>query len=97
MKITKTVRPICLSGDRRPTESNGHRCFVSGFGKTSETSGVSKKLQYAELPIVDSMKCLAMFNADNDASSVLCAGSTGVKGADTCRVNQLKNIICHIL
>ncbi|KAG8450159.1 hypothetical protein GDO86_002694, partial [Hymenochirus boettgeri] len=84
--FNNTVAPVCLPNPGMPWTS-GQKCWISGWGTTSESGSLSSPLRAATVPLVDSKICsqdYANFGSSAITSSMICAGiSTG--GVDTCQ------------
>ncbi|OCT93737.1 hypothetical protein XELAEV_18011405mg [Xenopus laevis] len=78
------TQPVCLPNSGMIWET-GTTCWISGWGKTSETGSTSMYLKYAEVPVLDANECNYNYiHNGRITSSMLCAGYlSGFR--DTCQ------------
>ena len=79
------VSPIQLpkASDRFKNYVNSES-VVSGFGRTSERSQISKTLNFVNMRVVDNKDCLKLFGAKIVNENVICAKGWIAKNQNAC-------------
>lgn len=90
-----TIQPACLPSFDQ-TFADGTSCWITGFGKTSETSGVSTSLMEANVQLISTNEC----NSGNVYSGaitdrMLCAGKLS-GGLDSCQGDSGGPLVCQV-
>ncbi|XP_070533440.1 transmembrane protease serine 9-like [Ptychodera flava] len=93
ISFTDEIRPICLP-PRDMTIPTGDKCYVTGWGATSENGIGSDFLMEAALPIVPNDQCAASLTNSNVTSRMLCAGYD-VGGVDSCQGDSGGPFVCE--
>ena len=86
------LAPACLP--KGPVK-DGNKCFVAGWGKTSETGQQADLLQEIKVEIISHSKCNGanVYNGEVDENSMFCAGDLK-GGIDSCQGDSGGPLIC---
>ena len=86
------LAPACLP--KGPVK-DGNKCFVAGWGKTSETGQQADLLQEIKVEIIPHAKCNSanVYNGEVEANSMFCAGDLK-GGIDSCQGDSGGPLIC---
>jgi secreted trypsin-like serine protease len=90
------VKPVCLPPSGFDV-SAGTKCFVTGWGKLHESGSFPKRLNQAEVPIVDRQHCAntyAQHHGYTITSRMRCAGFDQGK-IDACQGDSGGPLVCE--
>ncbi|XP_061170601.1 neurotrypsin-like [Saccostrea echinata] len=98
IKFNQYVQPACL-----PTETTaynaGRKCFVSGWGNTTEpigNNGLPEDLKFAEVPIINQTICRELYKDFRHVTeSMFCAGYLE-GGVDSCQGDSGGPLTCEV-
>ena len=76
------IRPICLPLDDSD-DFNGVPATVTGWGKTSPTSGASPYLMEVNLTVIDNDRCREANQGTDINDEIICARSRYMKGTNS--------------
>ncbi|XP_044259079.1 uncharacterized protein LOC123007726 [Tribolium madens] len=85
--FTQTVQPVCVDFSTNYDNRNGSTGFVTGWGFTSESGGVSEALKDLQVPLVSTEECKTELPPEFQKfllSDKLCAGYRN-NGTSVCR------------
>ena len=74
MTESVTLSPVTLSSAADPVPDDDERATVIGWGALSETSAGTSQLQEADVPVVSTNACRALYGSLIDGTSMVCAG-----------------------
>ncbi|XP_055598233.1 collagenase-like [Uranotaenia lowii] len=83
IEYTDNVKPISLPNIGETNSFEGYNSIDMGFGKTSDSSGLSENLRYAEVKVISNSECIPIFGPRTVVDSTLCA--KGLAGQSICK------------
>ncbi|MBN3305169.1 KLKB1 protein, partial [Amia calva] len=91
MKHIKTLQLLAT----RETAPVGQKCWVTGWGRTSEKGSLSRVLQQLQVPIIEKSECQRMYPNDRIGHEVICAGDKE-GGRGTCQGDSGGPLVCDL-
>ena len=89
----EAISSICLPCSRKNFKA-GTLCFVTGWGRISESGRTSNELRVARILIIDEERCQELYRAEAITPRMLCAGYDEGR-VDSCQGDSGGPLVCR--